>query len=68
MNKGASDVLFQYLKKDDSLALEEMTQKLRNERINVSRETVRINLKQIGSILTVLLRAIIIVATKFSKT
>ena len=63
-----SDVLFQYLKKDDSLALEELTTKLRDKGVNVSRETVRINLKQIGSILTVLLKAIIIVATKFSKT
>ena len=41
------DVILQYLKKDDSLTLEELTQKFRDEGINVFRETVRRKLKQI---------------------
>ena len=48
MNKDASDVILQYLQKDDSLTLEELTQKLRDKGINVSRETVCRKLKQIG--------------------
>ena len=48
MNKDPSDVILQYLKKYDSLTLEEFTQKLRDEGINVSKETVRRKLKQIG--------------------
>ena len=35
MNKDASDFILQYLKKDDSLTLEELTQKLRDDRVNV---------------------------------
>ena len=48
MNKDAPDFILQYLKTDDSLTLEELTQKLRDEGINLSRETVRRKLKQIG--------------------
>ena len=40
--------ILEHLKKDDSLTLEELTQKLRDEGINVSKETVRRKLRQIG--------------------
>ena len=43
----SADIL-QYLKKDDCLTLEELTKKLRDGGINVSRETVQRKLKQIG--------------------
>ena len=48
MNKNASDDFLQYLEKDDSLAFKEFTQKLRDEEINISRETVRIKINQKG--------------------
>ena len=66
MNKGVSDAILQYLKKDDSLALEELTQKLRDEGINISREIVRRKLKQIRYVSKVQLKVNIIVATKIS--
>ena len=50
MNKDVSDDILQYQKKDDSLTLEELTQKLRDEGINVSRKTVRRKLKLLGYI------------------
>ena len=50
MNRDASDVIVQYLRKDDSLPLEEFINKLIDQEINVSRETVRRKLKRIGYI------------------
>ena len=64
MNKGVSDVILKYIKKDDSLALEELTTKLRDEGIIVSRETVRRKVKQIGYVSKVQLKVMIFVTIK----
>ena len=45
----ASIVILQYLKKDDSLALEELINKFRDEGINIPRDTVCRKFKQIGN-------------------
>ena len=49
INMDASDVIHQCLKKDDSLALEELT-KTQRWWINVSRETLCRKLNQIGNV------------------
>ena len=46
----ASAVILQYLKKDNSLALEELINKLRDEGINIPRDTVCRKFKQIRNV------------------
>ena len=46
MNIDSSDIILQYLKKDDSLTLEELIKRLRDEGINIPRETVPKKIKK----------------------